>query len=181
MSCPGKEVGGLRHASGSHFAISARELLEFVRLHLDDQTLALCGTQVESVPDFGGGASAGDSVDAHEDGVVAHRGFEGTEGFSSRLRKTEWRSRGQAVRRRIVEAQGSPRNAMTRRCGNYRNTLYDIALTVENERAFLIYRPRNELAASFLGKPEKRVEVVRLSDNAIITAEPTVARSRTVV
>jgi hypothetical protein len=57
-------------------------------------------------------------------------------------------------------------------CGTYRTTLYDITLTIENDRAFLIYRPRNELAESFLGKSEDRVEVVRLSDSAIITAEP---------
>jgi hypothetical protein len=59
-----------------------------------------------------------------------------------------------------------------RMCGTYRSTLYDLTLTVENDRAFLIRHPRNELAKSFLGKPEDRVEVVRLNDSAIITAEP---------
>jgi hypothetical protein len=58
-------------------------------------------------------------------------------------------------------------------CGTYRSTLYDLTLTVEDDRAFLIRRPRNELAKSFLGKPEDRVEVVRLSNSAIITAKPT--------
>ncbi|HWS31579.1 MAG TPA: serine hydrolase domain-containing protein [Actinoplanes sp.] len=42
--------------SGSHFAISARELLQFVRLHLTDPALAtLREPWVTAVPDFGGG------------------------------------------------------------------------------------------------------------------------------
>ena len=40
--------------SGSHFAMSARELMEFVRLHLDDPKLAvLREPQVDAVPDAG--------------------------------------------------------------------------------------------------------------------------------
>jgi len=59
-----------------------------------------------------------------------------------------------------------------RMCGTYRSTLYDLTLTVEDDRAYLIRHPRNELAKSFPGKPEDRVEVVRLNDSAIITAKP---------
>ncbi|MFI9597759.1 serine hydrolase domain-containing protein [Nonomuraea sp. NPDC052265] len=59
-----------------------------------------------------------------------------------------------------------------RMCGTYRSTLYDITLTSEHDRAFLTYRPRNEIAESFLGGAENRVEVVRLNDNSVITAEP---------
>jgi hypothetical protein len=59
-----------------------------------------------------------------------------------------------------------------RMCGTYRSTLYDITLSDEDGRAFLTYRPRNERAASFLGGPGSRVEVVRLHQDSIITAEP---------
>jgi CubicO group peptidase (beta-lactamase class C family) len=57
--------------SGSHFAMSARELLEFVRLHLDDPKLAvLRETQVEAVPDLGIGVVGwGLGWMLHRDGV----------------------------------------------------------------------------------------------------------------
>ncbi|WP_431904414.1 hypothetical protein [Nonomuraea sp. bgisy101] len=57
-------------------------------------------------------------------------------------------------------------------CGTYRSILYDITLTSEHDRAFLIYRPRSEIAESFLGGSANRVEVVRLNDSSVITAEP---------
>jgi hypothetical protein len=47
--------------------------------------------------------------------------------------------------------------------GTYRTTSYDITLAVENGRAFLT---RN-------GDSDNRIEVVRLSDDAIIAVEPT--------
>lgn len=59
-----------------------------------------------------------------------------------------------------------------RMCGTYRSTLYDFTLTSEHDRAFLSYHPRNDIAATLLGGPGKRVEVVRLNDSSIITAEP---------
>lgn len=59
-----------------------------------------------------------------------------------------------------------------RMCGTYRCVLYDITLTGEHGGALLTYRPRNELAESLLGGPEERVEVVRLTDSALITADP---------
>lgn len=62
--------------SGSHCAMSARELLEFARLHLDDPKLAvLRETQVESVPDLGIGVVGwGLGWMLHRDGVVGHTG-----------------------------------------------------------------------------------------------------------
>jgi hypothetical protein len=57
-------------------------------------------------------------------------------------------------------------------CGTSRSTLYDITLTREHDRAFLSYRPRNEIAESFLGGSGDAVEVLRLNDSSIITAEP---------
>ncbi|MEU3648328.1 serine hydrolase domain-containing protein [Lentzea sp. NPDC034063] len=62
--------------SGSHFAMSARELMEFVRLHLDDPKLAvLRETQVDAVPDLGIGVVGwGLGWMLHQDGVVGHTG-----------------------------------------------------------------------------------------------------------
>ncbi|GLY06692.1 serine hydrolase domain-containing protein [Actinoplanes sp. NBRC 101535] len=62
--------------SGSHFAISARELLEFVRLHLTDPALAvLREPQLPAVPNFGLGAVGwGLGWMLHGDGVVGHTG-----------------------------------------------------------------------------------------------------------
>ncbi|MET9245420.1 serine hydrolase [Nonomuraea sp. NPDC003709] len=58
--------------SGSHFAISARDLLEFVRLHLTDPALAaLREPQVESVLDYGGGVTG---WMLYQDGVVGRTG-----------------------------------------------------------------------------------------------------------
>ncbi|SDM73172.1 serine hydrolase domain-containing protein [Allokutzneria albata] len=185
--------------SGSHLAMSARDLLRFVRLHLTDRTLAaLREPQLESVPDFGGGVVGwGLGWMLYQDGVIGHTGV--SKGQKAFLRVVP--SAGVAVAVMTNSSGGEPlaheifvavlgdlagvetaplpappENPTVvdadRMCGTYRSTLYDITLTVENDRAFLIYRPRNELAESFLGKPEDRVEVVRLGDNAIITAEP---------
>ncbi|MFF0256913.1 serine hydrolase domain-containing protein [Micromonospora zamorensis] len=185
--------------SGSHLAVSARDLLEFVRLHLTDPTLtALRELQVESVPDFGGGVIGwGLSWMLYQDGVVGHTGV----------------SKGQKAYRRVAPSAGVAVAVLTnstgseplayeifgtalrelagaetaplpvppaqrtgidvgRMCGTYRSTLYDVTLTDECGRGFLIYRPRNELAESFLGRSERRVEVARLNDSSIITLEP---------
>ncbi|GAA1724513.1 serine hydrolase domain-containing protein [Nonomuraea bangladeshensis] len=185
--------------SGSHFAISARELLEFVRLHLADPALAaLREPQLETVPDFGGGVIGwGLGWMLHQDGVVGHTGV--AKGQKAWLRVVP--SAGVAVAvltnstggeplayeifdaalRDLAGAETAPRPVppldpagidADRMCGTYRSTLYDITLTSEYDRAFLIYRPRNELAESFLGRSEDRVEVVRLNDSAVITTEP---------
>jgi CubicO group peptidase (beta-lactamase class C family) len=185
--------------SGSHFAISARELLEFVRLHLTDHTLApLREPQVEAVPDFGGGVLGwGLGWMLYRDGVVGHTGV----------------SKGQKAFLRVVPAAGVAVAVLTnstggeplaheildatlgelagvetaplpvppvdpgpidadRVCGTYRSTLYDITLTSEHDRAFLDYHPRNATAESFLRALEDRIEVVRLNDTSVITAEP---------
>ncbi|MFI7229364.1 serine hydrolase domain-containing protein [Nonomuraea angiospora] len=185
--------------SGSHFAISARELLEFVRLHLTDPALAaLREPQVESVPDFGGGVIGwGLGWMLYQDGVVGHTGV--AKGQKAWLRVVP--SAGVAVAVLTNSAGGAPlayeifeavlrdlagvetaplpvpplnpaRIDADRMCGTYRSTLYDITLTSEYDRAFLIYRARNELAESVLGGSENRVEVVRLNDSSVITAEP---------
>lgn len=186
--------------SGSHFAISARDLLEFVRLHLTDNALAaMREPQVDGVPDFGGGVIEwGLGWMLYQDGVVGHTGV----------------SKGQKAFLRVAPAAGVAVAVLTnstcgeplayeifgavlrdlagvetaplpvppvnpagidadRMCGTYRSTLYDIALTCEDGRAFLTHRPRNDLAASLIGGPEERVEVVRLNDSSVITAEPT--------
>ncbi|MEU4674889.1 serine hydrolase domain-containing protein [Amycolatopsis sp. NPDC023774] len=184
--------------SGSHLAMSARDLLEFVRLHLDDHGLAaLREPQLESVPDFGGGILGwGLGWMLYRDGVVGHTGV--SKGQKAFLRVVPWAGVAVAVLtnssgaeplaheifgtvlRNLAGVETEPlpvppvnpaRVDVDRMCGTYRTTLYDFTLTVENGRAFLSRRPRTELARSFLGKPEDRVEVVRLSDTAIITAE----------
>src|SRR5262245_2607768 len=62
--------------SGSHLAMSARDLLAFVRLHLTDHTLAaLRDPQLDSAPDFGGGILRwGLGWMLYGDGVVGHTG-----------------------------------------------------------------------------------------------------------
>ncbi|MEU4804545.1 serine hydrolase domain-containing protein [Actinosynnema sp. NPDC023587] len=185
--------------SGSHLAISARELLEFVRLHLTDPALvALREPQVEPVPDFGGGIIGwGLGWMLYQDGVIGHTGV--AKGQKAFLRIVP--SAGVAVAVLTNSTGGEPLARelfdsvlgelagvetaplpvppvdptgidADRLCGTYRSTLYDITLTSEHDRAFLLYRARNEIAESFLGKPEDRVEVVRLGDSSIITAEP---------
>ncbi|MEV5895949.1 serine hydrolase domain-containing protein [Nonomuraea fuscirosea] len=185
--------------SGSHFAISARDLLEFVRLHLTDPALAaLREPQVESVPDFGGGVVGwGLGWMLYRDGVVGHTGV--SKGQKAFLRVVPsagvavvvlTNSSGgeplayeifDAVLKDLADVETAPlpvppsnpaRIDADRMCGTYRSTLYDFTLTSEHDRAFLSYHPRNDIAASLLGGPEKRVEVVRLNESSIITAEP---------
>ncbi|WP_256373286.1 serine hydrolase [Actinosynnema pretiosum] len=77
-------VSCCRSPSGSHLAMSARDLLEFVRAHLTDPALAaLREPQVERVPDFGGGVEGwGPGWMLHRDGVVGHTGVaEGQKAF----------------------------------------------------------------------------------------------------
>ncbi len=185
--------------SGSHFAISARELLEFVRLHLSDHTLAaLREPQVEFVPDFGGGVTGwGLGWMLYRDGVVGHTGV--SKGQKAFLRVTP--SAGVAVAVLTNSTGGAPMayeifGAVLkdlagvettplpvppanpagidtgRMCGTYRSTLYDVTLSSEHDRSFLTYRARDGLAESMLGGAVKRVEVVRLDDSSVITAEP---------
>ncbi len=184
--------------SGSHLAVSARDLLEFVRLHLTDRPLAaLREPQRESVPDFGGGVVGwGLGWMLYQDGVVGHTGVsKGQKAFLRVAPSAEvavavlTNSTGGeplayeifgAVLRDLAGVETAPlpvpprkrtRIDASRMCGTYRSTLYDITLTTEHDRAFLTYHPRNELAESFLGGPESRVEVLRLNDSSIITAE----------
>jgi CubicO group peptidase (beta-lactamase class C family) len=185
--------------SGSHFAISARDLLEFVRLHLTTPTLAaLREPQVENVPDFGGGVIGwGLGWMLYRDGVVGHTGV--AKGQKAFLRVVP--SAGVAIAVLTNSTSGEPlaheifgaalrdlagvetaplptlpsnptRIDGDRMCGTYRSTLYDITLTSEHDRAFLTYHARNELAESLLSSHESRVEVVRLTDSAVITAKP---------
>ncbi|QRP44666.1 serine hydrolase [Amycolatopsis sp. FDAARGOS 1241] len=185
--------------SGSHLAMSARDLLEFVRLHLDDRALAaLREPQLEPVPDFGGGILGwGLGWMRYRDGVVGHTGVSrGQKAFlrvapsagvavavltnSSGAEPLAHEIFG-AVLRDLAGVETAPLPAppanpapidVDRMCGTYRTTQYDLTLTVENDHAFLTRRPRAERAKSFLGKPDDRVEVVRLGDSAIITAAP---------
>ncbi|SEK77010.1 serine hydrolase domain-containing protein [Streptacidiphilus jiangxiensis] len=185
--------------SGSHLAMSARDLLRFVQLHLTDPALAAMRTpQLESVPDFGGGVLGwGLGWMLYRDGVVGHTGI--SKGQKAFLRVVPSAGVAVAVLTNSATAEplahgilstvlgdltgvetaplpvppANPRLVdVDRMCGTYRSTLYDLTLTVKDGRAFLIRRPRNERARAFLGKPEERVEVVRLNDSAVITAEP---------
>ncbi|WP_134670133.1 MULTISPECIES: serine hydrolase domain-containing protein [Amycolatopsis] len=185
--------------SGSHLAISARDLLEFVRLHLADHTLAgLREPQLESVPDFGGGVLGwGLGWMLYRDGVVGHTGVSkgqkaflrvvpsagvamavltnsaGAEPLAHELFSTVLRDLAgvETAPLPVPPAEPVPLDADLM-CGTYRTTSDDITLTVDNDRAFLTYRPRKETAESRHGKPARRVEVVRLDDHAVITAEP---------
>ncbi|GIM92130.1 serine hydrolase domain-containing protein [Paractinoplanes toevensis] len=179
--------------SGSHLATSARDLLEFVRLHLTDDALAaLREPQVESVPDFGGGVTGwGLGWMLHQGGVVGHTGV--SKGQKAFLRVAP--SAGVAVAVLTNSTGGEPlayeifgaalRDLAgvataplpvppanpaaidaSRMCGTYRSTRYDITLTSEHGRAFLTYRPRNGAGGS-----ANRVEVVRLDENSVITVE----------
>ncbi|MFT7839215.1 serine hydrolase domain-containing protein [Saccharothrix sp. BKS2] len=185
--------------SGSHLAISARDLMGFVRFHLTDPALAaLREPQVDPVPDFGGGVVGwGLGWMLYRDGVVGHTGV--AKGQKAFLRMAP--SQGVAVVVLTNSTGGEPlaheilgtalgelagvetaplpvpppnptRIDADRMCGTYRSTLYDITLAGEHDRAFLTYRARNEIAESFLGGPENRVEVVRLNDDSVITARP---------
>ncbi|WNV85583.1 serine hydrolase domain-containing protein [Umezawaea sp. Da 62-37] len=185
--------------SGSHLAMSARDLLEFVRPHLTVHGLAtLREPQLDSVPDFGGGVLGwGLGWMLYRDGVVGHTGV--SKGQKAFLRVAP--SAGVAVAVLTNSAGGDPlahevlRTVLRdladvettpppvppadplpidadRVCGTYRTTLYDVTLSTEHDRAFLTRRPRTAFAESSLGKPEDRVEVVRLHDTAVIATEP---------
>ncbi|WP_208720196.1 serine hydrolase domain-containing protein [Amycolatopsis circi] len=185
--------------SGSHLAMSARDLLEFVRLHLTDHEFAgLREPQLESVPDFGGGVVGwGLGWMLYRDGVVGHTGV--SKGQKAFLRVVPAAGVAMAVLTNSADAEPlahelfsavlrdvagvgtaplpvPPANPApidaARMCGTYRATSHDITLAVENDRAFLTYRPRNGTTQAPPGKPANRVEVVRLNDSALITAEP---------
>ena len=180
--------------SGSHLAMSARDLLEFVRPHLMDPTLAaLREPKLDSVPDFGGGVLVwGLGWMLYQDGVIGHTGV--SKGQTAFLRAvpaagvavavlTNSAGGGRLAHEILGATLGDLADVRTaplpvppvnptpidaeRMCGTYRTALHDITLTTENTRTFLTYRPRTDLA-----KPKGRVEVVRLHDSAIITVEP---------
>ncbi|MEV7043915.1 serine hydrolase domain-containing protein [Amycolatopsis sp. NPDC051061] len=185
--------------SGSHLAMSARDLLTFVRLHLTDPALAaLREPQLESIPDFGGGILGwGLGWMLYRDGVIGHTGVsKGQKAFlraapaagvavavltnSSGAEPLAYEIFG-TVLRQLAGVQTSPLPMppanptpidVNRMCGTYRTTLYDYTLTVESDRAFLIRRPRNEPAKSLPRRPEERIEVVGLNESSIITAKP---------
>lgn len=190
-------VTGVGHGTApgaSDIAMNARELLEFVRLHLDDPKLAvLRETQVEAVPDFGGGVVGwGLGWMLYRDGVVGHTGV--AKGHKAYLRVVPESGTAVAVLTNsanctnsellahevftslltdvTTEAPPTPAENpgpidAARMCGTYRNQFYDITLENENDRAVLIYRPRTELGRA------KRVEVVRHGLSSVIGVEPT--------
>lgn len=169
--------------AGSQLAISARELLEFVRPHLTDPALAALREPQLEVPDFGGGILGwGLGWMLYRGGVIGHTGV--SKGQKAFLRVAPGAgvavavltnsTRGEPLAHEIFgavlgetapppvpPANPAPIDA-DRMCGTYRTTLYDITV----DRAFLTHRPRTELGS------ERRVAVVRLGDNTIITAEP---------
>ncbi|GGN18613.1 serine hydrolase [Lentzea pudingi] len=183
-------VTGVGHGTApgaSDIAMNARELLEFVRLHLDDPKLAvLREVQVENVPDFGGGVVGwGLGWMLYRDGVVGHTGV--AKGHKAYLRVVPESGTAVAVLTdcansemlayevftgllKDVTTEAPPTPAenpgsidAARMCGTYRNQWYDITL----EEEALIYQPRTDLGQ------QKRVEVVRHGDSSVITVEPT--------
>ncbi|SDL63080.1 CubicO group peptidase, beta-lactamase class C family [Lentzea albidocapillata subsp. violacea] len=182
------EVGHGTAPGASDFAMSARELLRFVRLHLDDPKLAvLRETQVEAVPDFGSGVLGwGLGWMLYLDGVVGHIGV--AKGRKAFLRVVPDSGTAVAVLTNSADSELLAREVFTEvlkssetppspatqpgaiadwMCGTYRNQLYDITLATEDERAVLVYRPRTELGRA------KRVEVVRHGDSSVIGVTPT--------
>ncbi|MET9228586.1 serine hydrolase domain-containing protein [Lentzea sp. NPDC003310] len=185
------DIGHGTALGASDFAMHARELLEFVRLHLDDPSLApLREPQLEDVPDFGSGVVGwGLGWMLYRDGVVGHTGV----------------VRGQKAYLRVVPASGTAVAVLTdssnsellaheiftdllpdvtteapptptpnpgpieaeRMCGSYRNPYFDITLTAEDGRAALDFQPRTDRGQA------KQVEVVRHGQDSIITVEPT--------
>ncbi|MCX2948144.1 serine hydrolase domain-containing protein [Lentzea sp. NEAU-D7] len=182
------EVGHGTAPGASDFAMSARELLLFVRLHLDDPRLAvLRETEVEAVPDFGSGVVGwGLGWMLHRDGVVGHTGV--AKGHKAFLRVAPDFGTAVAVLTNSADSEPlahevftevlksadtpptpavNPGKIPARMFGTYRNQLYDITLTAEDDRTVLLYRPRTELGRA------KRVEVVRHGDSSVIAVTPT--------
>ncbi|MGW6449386.1 serine hydrolase domain-containing protein [Lentzea sp. NPDC055074] len=186
-------VTGVGHGTlpgASDFAMNARDLLEFVRLHLDDPELAvLRETQVEAVPDFGGGVTGwGLGWMLYPDGVVGHTGV--AKGHKAYLRVVPASGTAVAVLTNSAHSEPLAHEIFTgllkevatkapptpaenpgpidaaRMCGTYRTQLYDITLAVEGGRAVLIYQPRTEIGRA------KRVEVVRHGETSVIAVEP---------
>ncbi|GLY53957.1 hypothetical protein Lesp01_76130 [Lentzea sp. NBRC 102530] len=174
--------------SGSHFAISARQLMEFVRLHLDEPALAaMRDDQGVEVPDFGNGAVGwGLGYMRYRGGVVGHTGV--SKGQKAFLRVDAERKRAVAVLTNSVNSERLAHDVIDElmgkeplpvppekpepvdprtMCGTYRDQLHDITLTTENGHGVLIYRPRTEMGVG------RRVPVVRYGDNSIIATTPT--------
>lgn len=182
------EVGHGTAPGASDFAMSARELLRFVRLHLDDPKLAvLRDTQVETVPDFGSGVLGwGLGWMLYRDGVAGHTGV--AKGHKAFLRVVPDSGTAVAVLANSADSELLAREVFAEVLksietpptpaaepgqiedwmrGTYRNQLYDITLSTEDGRAVLVYRPRTGLGRA------KRVEVVRHGDSSVIAVTPT--------
>lgn len=166
--------------SGSHLAMSARDLLTFVRHHLTDPALAALREPQLDVPDFGEGV-VGWALAwmRYPGGVLGHTGVsKGQKAFLRVVPETGLAvavltnsTNGVPLACEIFNAAGietapapvppaNPAPIDDWMCGTYRNPLYDITL----DGTSLTYRARTEL---FPGKPP--VEVVRLGDRTIIT------------
>ncbi|MDX3657403.1 serine hydrolase [Streptomyces sp. ID05-26A] len=183
-------VTGVGHGTApgaSDIAMNARELLEFVKLHLDDPALAvLREVQVDAVPDFGGGVVGwGLGWMLYRDDVVGHTGV--ARGHRAYLRVVPESGTAVAVLTDCANSELLAHKVFTdlltdvtteapptpaensgpidaaRMCGTYRTQFYDITLDEET----LIYQPRTDLGQ------KKRVEVVRHGDSSVITVEPT--------
>lgn len=173
--------------SGSHLAMSARDLLTFVHHHLTDPTLkALREPHVDEVPEFGDSVRGwGLAWMIFGAGDLGHTG--NSKGQRAFLRVVPDRdlavavltnsTNGEPLAQEIFGAHGiemaappvppaNPAPIDDWMCGTYRTPLYDITLT----RTSLLYRPRNALAESFRNPP--RIEVVRLGDDTIIEVDP---------
>ncbi|MFD5828953.1 serine hydrolase domain-containing protein [Lentzea sp. NPDC060358] len=170
--------------SGSHLAMSARDLMAFVRLQLRDHA-ALREPQLGSVPDFGGGIRDwGLGWMLYDGGIAGHTGV--SRGQKAFLRLDPANAKAVAMLTNSTNAEPlahevfsatlgpiapPPVPSADRRpvddwmCGTYRTNYQDTTLTTEHDRAYLTHRPHN-------GAPQRRTEVTRLGDDTIITTEP---------
>ncbi|MFI6095605.1 serine hydrolase domain-containing protein [Lentzea sp. NPDC051213] len=183
--------------TGAQLAMSARDLLEFARLHLTDEFAALREPQVTDLPNFAPDVEAwGLGWMLHPDGVVGHTGT--TIGQKAFLRVVPSAGVAVAVLTNSTSGPALAHEVFTHTlrdlagiepparatppatpapiddwmCGIYRGTHIDYTLSAEGGRGFLSYVPRTPLGAIFVGDHTHRDEVVRLDDTSVITAEP---------
>jgi CubicO group peptidase (beta-lactamase class C family) len=174
--------------TGAQLAMSARDLLTFVRLHLTGFA-ELREPQVTVPPNLGAPAW-GLGWMLYGDGVVGHTGT--TIGQKAYLRVVP--SRGVAVAvltnglggaplahevithtlRDLAGVETPPRLTPPANpvpvedwmCGTYRGTKIDYVLSLDGDRAFIDYTYRDGTTA------HPRTEIVRLDDTSVITLEP---------
>ncbi|MDX8028860.1 serine hydrolase domain-containing protein [Lentzea sp. BCCO 10_0856] len=179
---------------GAQLAMSARDLLTFVRLHLTDEFAVLREPQVTVPPNLGvprwglGWMLLGDGVVGHTGTTLGQKAFLrvvpeagvavavltnslGGPGLAHEVFTHTLRELAGVETPPRVTPPANPAPLDDTMFGTYRGTKVDYVLTNEDGRAFLSYVPRDALGAEFIGE-HRRDEVVRLDDTSIITLEP---------